>query len=351
MKRTLQVLLLTLLGPGLVVLSGCEATEGRSATPSAGGGAASDVVAVVAGKEITLGKIEDLSSGGLIRVRQGRYDLLRGTLERFGIEQLMEAEAAERGISTEELRLVEIDGKVLEPTEQELERAYEANKNYSRGNSFQELRTAILRTMRRERLVMREVRYVNELKEKHGFSVSLSAPRVELELTEDNPTKGNAVAPITMVEFGDYQCSYCRRAHSTVQRVLNEYGDQIRYVFVDYPLPNHDRATPAAEATHCAGEQDKYWEYADHLMVMAGDLNDNNLRERAEQVGLDIGEFMSCYTSGRYTDLIEAGLQIGSASGVDRTPTFFINGRILAGAKNYETFKLIIDEELSTLGG
>ena len=350
MKRTLQMLLLAILAPGLAVLTGCEATEGRSTAPTADG-SPSDVVAVVASKEITLGEIEELSAGGLIRVRQGRYDLLRGTLERLGIERLIETEAAELGITVEELRLTEIDAKIQEPTERELERAYEANRNRAGGKSFQELRSSILRTIRRDRLVAREIRYVKELKDKYGFSVSLPAPRVELELTEDNPAKGNAVAPITLVEFGDYQCPYCRRAHTTVQRVLNEYGDQIRYVFMDYPLSNHDRAMPAAEAAYCAGEQDKYWEYAEHLMVMAGDLNDNDLRGRAEQVGLDVGEFMSCYTSGRYTDLIAAGLQTGRDSGVDRTPTFFINGRILAGAKTYETFKLIIDEELATLGG
>lgn len=349
MKRTLQVLLLALLAPGLAVLTGCEATEGRST--AADGGSPSDVVAVVAGREITLGEIEELSSGGLIRVRQGRYDLLRGTLERLGIEKLMDAEAAERGISVEELRLTEIDRKIQEPTERELERAYEANRNRAGGRSFQEIRNSILKTIRRDRLMTREIRYVSELKDKYGFSVSLPAPRVELELTEDNPAKGNAVAPITIVEFGDYQCPYCRRAHSTVQRVLNEYGDKIRFVFMDYPLTNHDRATPAAEAAYCAGEQDKYWEYAEHLMVMAGDLNDNDLRGRAEQIGLDVGEFMSCFTSGRYTDRIAAGLKIGLDSGVDRTPTFFINGRILAGAKSYETFKLIIDEELASLGG
>jgi len=350
MKRTLKVLMFALLVPGLAALTGCETTDG-GLTTSVDGASPSDVVAVVAGDELTLGEIETLASGGLIRVQQDRYDLLRGTLERFGIDKLLEAEAAERGISVEELRLAEIDGKIQEPTERELERAYEANKHRSRGNSYQDLRTSILKTIRRDRLLIRESRYVQELKEKFGFSVSLPAPRIDLETTSDNPSRGNPDAPITLVEFGDYQCPFCRRAHSTVQRVLDEYRDQVRYVFMDFPLANHDRATPAAEAAYCAGEQDKYWEYSEHLMVMAGDLNDNDLRGRAEQLDLDVNEFMSCFTSGRYTDLIAAGLETGMASGVDRTPTFFINGRILNGAKSFETFKLIIDEELTTAGG
>ncbi len=191
---------------------------------------------------------------------------------------------------------------------------------------------------------------MNELKEKYGFSVTLPAPRVDLSLADDAASRGDENAPVTLVEFGDYQCPFCRRAHTTVQRVLNEYGDQIRYVFLDYPLGNHDRAVPAAEAAYCAGEQDKYWDYSEHLMMMAGDLNDNDLRGRAEQIGLDVTEFMSCYTSGRHTDRITAAQQTGSSAGVDSTPTFFINGRMLVGAKNFETFKLIIDEELAALG-
>ncbi len=173
MKRTLQVLLLALLTPGWVVLTGCDATEGGASAPATGGGSPSEVVAVVADTEITLGEIEELASGGLIRVRQSRYDLLRGTLERLGIERLIETEAAELGISVEELRLTEIDAKIQEPTERELERTYAANKHRSGGKSYQELRESILRTIIRERVVVREDRFINELKERYGFSVSL----------------------------------------------------------------------------------------------------------------------------------------------------------------------------------
>ncbi len=123
---------------------------------------------------------QKLSGADKYRVRQGRYDLLRGTLERLGIKRLIETEAAELGITVEELRLTEIDAKIQEPTERELERAYEANRNRAGGKSFQELRSSILRTIRRDRLVAREIRYVKELKDKYGFSVSLPAPRVEL---------------------------------------------------------------------------------------------------------------------------------------------------------------------------
>jgi protein-disulfide isomerase len=351
MKRTMQVLLLAFMVPFLAVLAGCETTGGKSNQLAEPGSSRSDVVAVVAGEELTMGQIEDLAAGGLIQVRQQRYDMLRGALERLGVQKLMEAEAAERGITADELRLLEIDGKIQEPTESEMENAYRANVHRAGGLSYQELRSSIQSTIRRDRLNMRETRYVDELKKKYGFSVSLVAPRVEFELTSANPSRGNPDAPITLVEFGDYQCPYCRRAHTTVQRVLAEYGDKVRHVFMDFPLANHDRARPAAEAAYCAGEQGKYWDYSDHLMVMSGDLNDDNLRDRADQIGLDVDEFMSCFISGRHSDVVAAGLQTGASSGVDRTPTFFINGRLLTGAKNFETFQLIIDEELATIGG
>ena len=115
MKRTFLVLLLVLLTPGLAILTGCKAPETGSSTAAEPGGSPGDVVAVVAGAEVTLGEIEDLSHGGLIRVRQSRYDLLRTTLERLGIRKLIEAEAAERGISPEELQLTEVASDLDRP--------------------------------------------------------------------------------------------------------------------------------------------------------------------------------------------------------------------------------------------
>lgn len=353
MKRTLQLVSLTLVASVLALALGCGSDAGPStvSATSTDAGASEETVAIVAGKPITLAEIEALASGALVKVRQDRYDALRGALERVGVGRLLDAEAAARGITVEELRVAEVENKVEDPTEAELHRVFEANAYRAGGQTFEDVRDQMFKKLHRDRVIALEVSLFNELKQKYGFEVKLEAPRVDFTLTDANPSIGDPRAPITLVEFGDFECPFCRRAHPTVQRLLIEYGDKIRLVFVDYPLANHERAIPAAKAAYCAGEEDKYWDYADHLMAMSGDLSDGDLRGRAVELGLDAAKFDSCLASNRHEDTINAGLATGLASGVDRTPSFFINGRILTGSKTYEIFKLIIDEELAAIGG
>jgi predicted DsbA family dithiol-disulfide isomerase len=330
---------------------GCGADSAPDGPTKAPRQDASTVVGTVAGQSITMGQIEEAAAGGLIRVEQQRYDVLRAQLEQMGMRMLLEAAAEEQGISAEELELAEIEGKVVDPTPEEIERAYAANPDRSRGRSLDELYQPIFNTMRRDRLALRTVNFYNELKDKYGFSVSLDPPRIDMQIAESEQARGPVDAPITIVEYGDFECPFCRQAHATLERLLTDYRGQIRYIFRDFPLSSHARAIPASEASYCAAEQDKYWDYFEHLMVMAGDLNDNDLRRRAEEVGLDVGTFMSCFTSGRHTAAIQANFNSGVKVGVASTPTFYINGRVLTGAKNYETFKLIIEEELAASGG
>ena len=352
MKRTLRQLSLTLVASVLALAIGCNSDAGPAAGASgATDGESDETVAIVAGEPITLGEIEAESTAQLIRIRQRRYDALRGTLERVGVTRLLEAEAAERGISVEQLRIDEVESRVEDPTDDELRRLYEVGNYRTQGRSFEELRDRIFNKIQRDRVIAFEINLFAQLKDKYGFEVKLPAPRVDLALTDLHPTKGNPDAPITLVEFGDFECPFCRRAHSTVDRVLNEYGDKIRHVFVDYPLADHPRAIPAAIAAYCAGEQDLYWDYAQHLMIMAGDLRDDDLQSRAQEVGLEMDSFRECQNSGRHDETINAGLEMGTTSGVNSTPTFFINGRILTGAKTYEIFKMIIDEELAANDG
>ena len=330
--------------------------NGTAATGSSGGGNSEDVsgdtvVATVAGSSITMDEVKQYAAGALIRVDNQRYEVLRSALEGLGNRALLEKEAEARGVSAEELALTEIEGKVADPTEAEVASAYTANIQRARGRSLEEMRQSIFNTIRNDRLEARTAIFYNELKAKHGFSVTLPVPRVDVAVQDGNPVRGPEDAPVTIIEFGDFECPFCRQAHPTIERVLTTYGDKVRYVFRDFPLSNHPRAVPSAEAAYCAGEQDKYWEYFEHLMMMAGDLNDNDLRQRAEEIGLDIGTFMSCYTSGRYTESIQASFDEGARIGVAYTPTFLINGRMISGAKNFETFKLIIDEELAANSG
>jgi protein-disulfide isomerase len=157
-------------------------------------------------------------------------------------------------------------------------------------------------------------------------------------------------APIVMVEWSDYQCPFCKRAAPTVNQVLNEYKDKIRFVFLDYPLPFHKQAMPASLAAHCANDQGKYWQYHNNLFEVAGDLSDADLTKRANDLSLDMAAFNTCMQSKKYEATINAAYNDGAAVGVTGTPAFFINGRMLVGAQPVEQFRSIIDDELTRKG-
>lgn len=125
------------------------------------------------------------------------------------------------------------------------------------------------------------------------------------------------------------------------------YGDRIRFVYREYPLPNHQNAHIAAEAGQCANEQGKFWPYHDRLFANQQRLSLPDLKQHAAELGLDTTRFNACVDSHKYAAVVDADIKMGNAAGVDGTPAFFINGRLISGAQPFEAFKRIIDEELS----
>ena len=118
-------------------------------------------------------------------------------------------------------------------------------------------------------------------------------------------------------------------------------------MFKDFPLPNHPNAPKAAEAAHCAGEQNKYWEMHDRIFAMQQTMAVPNLREHAAALALDMPKFNECLDSGKHADIVNTDYKYGSSLGVSSTPTMYINGRALVGAQPFEAFQAVIDEELA----
>jgi protein-disulfide isomerase len=164
------------------------------------------------------------------------------------------------------------------------------------------------------------------------------------------PSLGPASAPVTIVEFSDYQCPYCRRAQNTVDELVAKYKDKVRLVHRDFPLDGHPRAFPAARAARCAGEQGRFWDYHRGLLVGTGDFSDQDFKSRAQALGLDGSKFDACLQSPRHDQEIRASVEDGTRIGVTGTPAFFINGRMLFGARPIEQFQEVIDSELSQGG-
>lgn len=175
----------------------------------------------------------------------------------------------------------------------------------------------------------------------------------------DGPALGNADAPITIVEFSDYQCPFCKRHFTNTLSVLKtNYIDtgKVRYVFRDFPLDSiHPYARKAAEAAHCAGDQGKFWDMHDVMFTNQGELMQENLKGFARDMKLDVEAFNACLDGGKYAKTVEADVAAGSAAGVTGTPKFFIGkakpdgtmvATLMKGAQPAEVFSQVIDRLL-----
>jgi protein-disulfide isomerase len=165
--------------------------------------------------------------------------------------------------------------------------------------------------------------------------------------TDGEPSIGPANAPVTIVEFSDYQCPYCQVWDQQVYaQLMASYPNQIRFVYRDLPLPMHPEAVPAAEAADCAGEQNAYWKYHDALFGQQYGLGRQAYEKYAADLGLDIQAFTTCLDSHRYVSEIQSDASDAAKVGLDSTPSFVINGQVLIGAQPLETFKAVVDQEL-----
>ena len=168
---------------------------------------------------------------------------------------------------------------------------------------------------------------------------------------DDDPVKGSNDAPVTMIEFSDYECFFCARySLQTFPQIDENYiqTGKVKLIFRDYPLGFHQYAKKAAEASECADEQGKYWEYHYLLFENHEALDNESLKQYAVDLGLDATVFNECLDSGKMAQEVEKDLQDGVSYGITGTPTFFINEIKVVGAQPYEVFQQIIEQELNT---
>jgi len=171
---------------------------------------------------------------------------------------------------------------------------------------------------------------------------------VENVSVDDDPSWGPADAPVTIVEFSDFQCPYCARfVTQTLPQIKQTYEGKVRFVFRDFPLSQiHENAEKAAEAAGCASDQGKFWEYHDKLFSSQSALDVASLKSYASQLGLDTATFDQCLDSSKYAQEVQKDLQDGTSYGVDGTPAFFVNGLLVVGAQPFASFQEVIDAAL-----
>ena len=323
------------------------ASEGGASEKEPAGKGADKVVAEGDGIRVTQAEVDRRAASRLARVRQEEYEARREALEEILAERTLEKEAAARGTTREELLKAEVEAKVPAPGAAEIEAVYQQNRARLGGRTKEDVTPDIERALRQQALAARTSAFGKDLQKKAGIRILLDPPRIEVPIPADAPSLGPSSAPVTIVEFSDYQCPYCRRAQPAIDQLLSHYGDKVRFVHRDFPLDNHPRAVPSARAARCAGEQDRFWEYHRDLLTAPGDLGDPDLKARAARVGLDAERFSTCLSSDRHENVVRQGLQDGFQASVSATPTFFINGRMVMGARPFEQLQEVVDAELA----
>ncbi len=306
-------------------------------------------LATVNGQAITSDEIDKALGAQLSNLQEQIYKLKRQKLEELINATLLTKEARKRSISVPALLDAEVTSNVGLVTEQEVEKFYEQNKARLQGDEAT-LKRQIRENLQNEKITARKQEYFQTLRSQAKVVVSLKPPPVfRAKLSVDGaPFKGPGTAPVTIVKFEDFQCPFCKQAQATEAQLLSRYSTKVRLVHRDFPIDSiHPLARKAHEAARCANEQGKFWPYHDLLYSNAPKASVEDLKTYAKEAGLTMSAFEQCLTNGKYKSLVQKDVDEGTRLGVNGTPTFFINGRVLSGAQPLATFAGIIDDELT----
>jgi protein-disulfide isomerase len=332
--------------PALVL--GCPAQ--KITGPDQGGAEASTPAAKVAGETLTVGELDAWIKQQLFdqatddREPTKLYELRSRALDDLIDERLLKEEAAPLGLTPDELLQKETE-KQANVSDEEVLAFYDQNKERMGDAPFEQVKPQILRHLQQQRQQAAGRDYLQALRDKASVEVYLDAPRIQVDAT--GPSLGPEDAPVTIVEFSDYQCPYCKRAEPVVQQLLERYPAEVRFVFRDYPLDRiHPLARGAAEAAACANQQGRFWEFHRKLFDPGAKLDPESLRQYASDLGLDLQAFQTCMEEHRFQAEIEADLAAGREAGVTGTPAFFVNGIPLKGARPLDDFVAVIEKEL-----
>lgn len=309
------------------------------------------MLATVEGEAVTFDDLPSGTSHDLARLensyRQQRHQLLEAALDEAIAERMLAREAEARDATMAEI-VAEGTGRPAEPTDAEVEAWYEANRGRLQGRSLDQLREQIRQFLRESRAEEAADDFDRRLREKYDVTVHLDPFRVRFD-NEGSPATGPEDARVTLVEFSDFECPFCGRFFPTMERIEEEYGDRVKIVYRQFPIPSlHPNAFKAAEASLCAHEQGEFWAYHDLLFEEQERLAVRDLKEKAGRLGLDQSEFDRCLDTGRYVEQVQDDMAAGQAAGVSGTPALFVNGiPIPGGAVAYEVVAEALDVELA----
>jgi protein-disulfide isomerase len=304
------------------------------------------VLATVNGEQITSGDIENSLRPLIFNVQEQVYALRRRDVDLKINDTLLEQEAQKRKVTTSALLDAEVTAKSKPVTEAEARSFYDQNKERVNGE-YEALKAQLISYLQERQARDAQLAFAEQLRRAAVIQTFLTPPEPPVYdiATDDQPSQGSQSAPVTIVEFTDYQCPVCAAAQPSIERLMKEYEGKARLVVRDFPLEQHANAYQAALAAEAAREQGKYWEYVALLLRNQAKLETPALKEYASQLALDRQKFDAALDSGKFSDQVQRDVRDALRLGVNGTPTIYVNGRRVS-ENTYESLKAAIDAAL-----
>lgn len=282
-------------------------------------------------------------------LKKREYELKMDRLNHLLVEKLIGAEAKKANMGLEEYINKKVTRGEIKISDREYKK-FVAEKHIPESQINPQIKERInsyLQSQKKQDLIQS---HIAQLTKNSPVEVYFQKPKMQMNVEVGNaPLFGKTNAPVTIVEFSDFQCPFCSRAAETVTELKKKYSGKVKLAFKHFPLPMHRDARPAAEASMCVNEQgaEKFWKFHDLVFKNQDKLGASNLEKYAKDAGADPKKFNECISSKKYSSNIQKDVEYGEKIGVKSTPTFFINGQLVSGAVPLETFSEVIDEELA----
>lgn len=304
------------------------------------------VLATVDGQKITLQQVDESVALSILPLHQQLYAIRKVALDNLITAKILESEARAQGVSVDELRRRLTEGE-LGVTRKQVEEAYAQNASFFAAMSPDEARERLRLDLENQARMKHYRAGIESLRRKWTVTVSLAAPVPGLEFDDGvSPARGALKPVVTIVEFSDFECPFCRQVQDTLKQIVERYGREVRLVFKHLPSEGHRNSLPAARAAYCAGEQDRFWQFHEALFALPK-LSESAFGEIATSLGLSGEKFQNCLSAERSRLAIVKDLETARRYRVDSTPSFLINGRLVKGALGFADFQVLINRELN----
>jgi len=304
------------------------------------------VVATVNNIEITQKQVDESVAVQIYPLQQQLYAIRKAALENLITTKILESEAAARRIAIDDLRKQLTLGEV-NVTRAQVEDAYKQNASFFATMSPDEARERLRLDLENQARMKHYRTGLDALRKKWAVAMNMPPPVFVSELDDGaSPVRGAMNPIVTIVEFSDFECPFCKQAQSVLTQIVESYGRTVRLVFKHLPLEGHRNSLPAARAAYCAAEQDRFWQFQDAVFA-AGNLSPPVFEQIASDLGLGLPKFQECVASERSRAAVIKDIEAARLLRIESTPSFVVNGKIIKGALSFADFQRIVEQELN----